>query len=66
MLLGVGGAAVGLRPLSTSFDAFFEEPKSLYDRAAADAASIRGSNVAGGYSFRYDGNAGNGGRAEFA
>lgn len=66
MLLGVEGAADGLRVASTSLFPYLVEPRSPYDRAAADAAKSRGSSCAGGYSFRYDGNAGNGGRAVLA
>lgn len=66
MLLGVVGVADGRRVASMSLFPYLVEPKSLYDRAAADAANSRGSSCAGGYSFRYDGNAGNGGRAVLA
>jgi hypothetical protein len=46
ILLGVVGVADGLRALSTSLFPYFVDPKSLYDRAAADAARRRGSTWA--------------------
>lgn len=44
VLLGVGGAADGLRVLSMSLFPYLLDPRSLYDRAAAEAASNRGSS----------------------